>query len=73
MRISELVALANKWSGTPCTLDGVPARISGRLDVMATILTKHRAISWSWRDVDIIMRYRGGRFTSDRPAFMRRG
>jgi hypothetical protein len=73
MKISELVALANKWAGTPCTLDGVPARISGRLDVRATILTEYRAISWAWRDVDIVMRYGGGRFTSDRPAFMRRG
>jgi hypothetical protein len=73
MRISELVALANKWSGALCTLDGVPARISGRLDVTATILTERRSFSWSWRDVDIIMRYGGGRFTSDRPAFMRRG
>jgi hypothetical protein len=73
MRIRELVALANKWSGSPCTLDGVPGTIWGRLDVMATILTEHRSISWSWRDVDIIMRYNGRRFTSDRPAFMRRG
>ena len=73
MKISELVALANKWSGSSCTLDGVAARISGRLDVMATILTEHRAISWAWRDVDIIMRYSGGRFTSDRSTFMRRG
>ena len=73
MRISELIALANKWAATSCTLDGVPAVIWGRLDVMATIVTEHRAICWSWRDVDIIMRYNGGRFTSDRQAFMRRG
>ena len=26
MKISELVALANKWSGSPCTLDGVPGQ-----------------------------------------------
>ena len=73
MRITELVALANKWTATSCTLDGAPAMIWGRLNVMATILTEHRAIAWAWRDVDIIMRFSGGRFTSDRPAFMRRG
>jgi hypothetical protein len=53
--------LADKWTGEPCTLDGKPARIQGRLNEFATVATlpDGPAYQWAWETVDRIMKAAG--------------
>ena len=58
--------IANYWAGEPCTLDGVPAKVIGRLNKFATIATydTNSACEFSWFAVKRVMENEGGHFKS---------
>lgn len=58
--------MANTWSGKECTLDGKPARITGRLNEFATVATipDGPSVEFSWQTVDRIMTFSRGQFAS---------
>ena len=50
--------LANQWAGGACTLDGEPARVTGRLNRFATVKTIDPSgpiVEFSWEAVDRMM------------------
>ncbi len=58
--------IADQWSGRPCTLDGQPAKITGRLQTFATVscLTPYGpAVEFAWETVQRVM-VSGGEFSS---------
>ena len=47
-------SIADRWSGEPCTLDGEPAKIAGRLCQCATVAPLNPCLPsyhWSWECV----------------------
>lgn len=59
-RRPEDVEIADRWAGEPCTLDGKPAKVVGRLRRFAEVasLDRHagdKAVSFAWSTVDRIM------------------
>jgi len=61
--------LANQWTGETCTLDGEPARVTGRLNRFATVKTIDPSgpiVEFSWEAVDRMMQV-GGYFHSGWP------
>lgn len=61
----EKLSMANKYAGCVCTLDGKPAKISGRLLPFARVaqIASALEVEFSWVVVDRIMR-EGGEFRS---------
>ena len=57
-------ALAERWAGSVCTLDGKEARVVGRLNEFATVRqVKGKAeADFSWFTVDRIMVFKKGAF-----------
>ena len=56
--VSHTQSLANNWSGSPCTLDGRPAKITGRLNPFATVASldpSYPAAEFSWEAVNRVM------------------
>lgn len=51
------VAIADRWSGSLCFLNNVPAKVLGWLDNKATIQTNDRSenVSFDWRHVNMVM------------------
>lgn len=61
----ERKAIADKYAGAACTLNGLPARVTGRLCDYATIAQLNSGLSaeWSWPAVERVM-LTGGNFKS---------
>lgn len=66
---AENKAIADEYAGRECTLNGQPARITGRLHRFATIHTKRElgadspaSAEYPWETVRRIMENNGGRF-----------
>lgn len=56
------IPFADRWSGETCTLNGVPARVCGRMLRYAIIIQtvpldsgNYVGCEWSWRAVNTIM------------------
>lgn len=58
-------AIADRWAGAACMLDGKPAKVTGRLNQHATVavLPDGYHCEFTWRQVDNVMTS-GGRFIS---------
>ncbi len=50
-------AIADRWTGERCYLDGAPAKVIGRLLPFARIVTNDgaRSYEWAWQTVNTIM------------------
>ena len=62
---NQRAAIAEEWTAQPCTLNGKPAKITGRLNEFATVgaLQGWMASEFSWEAVARIMA-KGGNFTT---------
>lgn len=59
-------SIRDKWSGQSCTLDGKPAKVTGRLldfAVISPLDHKIGQVEFSWAAVDLIMSH-NGKFSS---------
>ena len=57
--------LAERWAGEACTINGEPARITGRLEAFATVATLDPdgpAVPYSWHTVARVMSEHRGAF-----------
>lgn len=54
----QQVSLADQWAGQSCTLNGKPAKITGRLLPHGIVSEINGPISheWAWKTIDRIMR-----------------
>lgn len=60
----SLQNIADKWAGEPCTLNGMPATITGRLLAFGRVRpldTRFGGVEYSWETIDRIMD-KGGAF-----------
>lgn len=58
-------AIADRWAGEPCYLDGAPAKITGRLNAYGTVAPLDVGlgkVEHSWHTINRVMRERGGFF-----------
>ena len=58
--------IADKYAGQPCTLNGKPAKIMGRLEPFALVgqLPQGLAVEFAWETVDYVMTERDGAFNT---------
>lgn len=64
-QMKERRLLADKWAGSACSLRGVPAKITGRLEAFGSVSPldpEIGAIEYSWQTIDRVMES-GGLFT----------
>ncbi len=58
-------AIADRWAGEKCHLNGAPSKITGRLNKFATIAPLNIAIAsveFNWHTVNRVMLEKGGFF-----------
>lgn len=59
--------MAERWAGAACTLNGRPAKVTGRLNRFATVAYMNgdmASVEFSWPAVETVMLANGGRFRS---------